>query len=78
MVQSIGIDLIEETIAVCQEEDGTRWEIPVNLLPQGAKEGDWLLFDGKDYIPDPQQTKRKREAAVNLFHRLKKGGRSHG
>ena len=46
-MQSIGIDRIEGTIAVCQEEDGTRWEILVNLLPQGAKEGDWLLFDGK-------------------------------
>lgn len=77
-MQSICIDRMEETIAVCQDESGGRLDIPQSLLPGGAREGDWLLFDGTACLPDPERTEKERAAAANLFRGLKKRRRSDG
>ncbi|MBC8570954.1 DUF3006 domain-containing protein [Zongyangia hominis] len=77
-MQSICIDRLEEGVAVCQDESGAKLEIPAVRLPAGAMEGDWLLFDGARFFPDPERTRREREKVKNLFHSLKKRRNSDG
>lgn len=55
------IDRFEGDIAVVEGEDRVMVEIPRNIIPKEAKEGDSILqIDGK-YILDEVETQRRRK-----------------
>ncbi len=50
------IDRIEEDMAVVETDDGSLYDIPKNLIPSDAKEGDVLLIEvDKDSTIDREQ-----------------------
>ena len=56
------IDRFEGEYAVCERDDLKYINILINEIPEEAKEGDILCFDGKKYIIDIEKTnKRKKE-----------------
>ncbi len=64
------VDRIEGDIAVCEKEDGSRCEIPLDLLSGDVKEGDVLNPDGSI---NKEETALKKERISALLKRLKKG-----
>ena len=70
------IDRIESDFAVCECEDGSMANIPLSLLPPGAKEGQWISQDSSGcFSLDPERTSREKAKARSLLDRL--FGRSH-
>ena len=68
------IDRFEESWAVLELPDGTTFNFPRSLLPEGAKEGDVLYFE---VFIDEETTKKRREHIQDLLDDLKsqdKGG----
>lgn len=63
------IDRFEGDFAVLEAEDKTMQNVPRTLLPESAKEGDCLNWDGERYLLDEAETaarsariKRKMDA----------------
>jgi len=56
------IDRIEEGLAVCEHGDGSFAHIPVEALPEGAREGSVLVFAEGIWALDlrTEQERRKR------------------
>jgi len=70
----LNIDRFEESWVVLELPDGTTFNFPRSLLPEGAKEGDVLYFEG---FIDEEATKKRREHIQDLLDDLKsqdKGG----
>ncbi len=68
------IDRFEESWAVLELPDGTTFNFPRSLLPEGAKEGDILYFE---VSIDEEATRKRREHVQELLDDLKsqdKGG----
>lgn len=63
------VDRIEENIIVCQGEDGVITQIDKDILP-GAREGDCIVFDGKDYTVDVEKTQNRKEEMDSLLNDL--------
>lgn len=57
------IDRFEGHLAVLEAEDITMQNVPRSLLPEDAKEGDCLHWDGERYLLDEAETK-KRSARI--------------
>lgn len=53
------IDRFEGSFAVLEKENGTTVNIDASLLG-GAKEGDVVLFDGKAYTVDKEETQDRK------------------
>ena len=66
------IDRITQDIAVCEGPGRTMRELPLSLLPQGAREGDCLWEEDGAFTLDTQETERRRAANQDLFRRLTK------
>ncbi len=65
------IDRLEEKVAVCEDDNRQRREIPLADLPEGVKEGDVLCrVDGR-YRVDHRETERRRERNRKLLERLR-------
>ncbi len=62
------IDRIEEGIAVCETEEGALIRMPV---PAGAREGDVLRKTLDGFQVDPEETRRRREIAVEKSLKIK-------
>ena len=54
------IDRIEEDLAVCETEEQMFVNIPLSLLPKGAKEGRVLRFIEGDYVLDTEEESNRR------------------
>lgn len=54
------IDRIEEDLAVCETEEQMFVNIPLSLLPKGAKEGSVLRFIEGDYVLDTEEESNRR------------------
>lgn len=54
------IDRFEGEFAVVEGEDRVKVEIPRNIIPKEAKEGDSILQIGGKYIIDEGETQRRR------------------
>lgn len=65
------IDRFEGNYAVCEHPDKTHLNIPRDLLPPNAKEGDCLVInpDGNYHI-DADTTKERRERIRKKMNRL--------
>lgn len=70
------VDRIEDGIAVLEKEDFTHVEIPADVLPEGAKEGSKLLYDGEDYTLDLNAEEEARNRIIqkqrNIFKKREK------
>ena len=65
------IDRLEERVAVCEDDNRQRREIPLVDLPEDVKEGDVLCrVDGR-YRVDNRETERRRERNRKLLQRLR-------
>lgn len=59
------IDRIEEGKAVCEDEDGR--QVILDRMPEGASEGDVLVYSEEGQLTvDKQLTRIRREKAVAL------------
>ncbi len=66
---TFSIDRLEESSAVLISDSEKR-KVSRNLLPEGVREGDLLLWDGVQYYPDVSGTKARRNAAQKLIDEL--------
>ena len=67
------IDRFEGECAVLEKEDGTFLNVLRKFLPQEAKEGDMLQWDGKAWNICKQQTMSRREALAAYRRKLLEG-----
>lgn len=67
-METLTIDRFEGDIAVCEQEDMTTINIPINKLPQGIKVGNVLIVadDGTMSI-DQEEENRRRDRINNLY-----------
>ena len=65
------VDRIEEAVAVCEKEDGTKAEIDLSILPSGVHEGSVILIaaDGS-FTLDCETEQRRREELYELQESL--------
>lgn len=67
----ISIDRIVNGIAVCEREDLSTFEVPVDELPNEAKEGSVLFVDENgNYVIDDEEMNRRRQHILDLQSRL--------
>lgn len=59
-MQRLIIDRLEGNVAVCETETGAMTEIELRKLPEGAREGSVLAYDGKNYTLDISTETTKR------------------
>ncbi|WP_369425209.1 DUF3006 domain-containing protein, partial [Methanothrix sp.] len=62
-------------LAVLITGDGTRFNLPVSLLPEGCREGDVLNLSIERNL---EETAQARERVSSLMERLKKKGGGSG
>jgi len=60
------IDRFEGEYAVVEGEDRGRVEIPRNIIPQNAKEGDSIVQIGGKYVIDEGETQRRKREIEDL------------
>ncbi|WAM31626.1 DUF3006 domain-containing protein [Caldicellulosiruptor naganoensis] len=60
------IDRFEGDFAVLELENGKIVNVPADIVPQGAKEGDVLLIE-----IDKKETEERQKRIKDLFERLK-------
>ncbi len=65
------IDRFEGELAVCEAEDGSFVTIAKSLLPPQAREGDCLLEENGQLLPDPAETQRRRSQVAERLRRLR-------
>lgn len=68
------VDRFEEEWAVLQDDEGRCRNVERRLLPQGVRQGDVLRETEEGFLPDPEETARRRERARRLEQRLRKKG----
>lgn len=71
MKKSYSIDRIEESFAVCIDEMNKKEEFHLERLPANVGEGDILIFDGENFIVDPDQTQKIKRDVRGLIDKLK-------
>ncbi|MDL2294469.1 DUF3006 domain-containing protein [Ruminococcaceae bacterium OttesenSCG-928-D13] len=63
--------------AMLTGEDRKPLEVPLEMLPPGAKEGDMLLYEGGKFYPAPGKAdERRRQVGEALAMLLRQGGNS--
>lgn len=67
------IDRFEDSFAVLEKENGTTVNVEASLLGD-ALEGDVVLFDGKVYTIDQEETQSRRKRIKEKMDRLFKRG----
>lgn len=67
------IDRFEGECAVLEKEDGTFLDVLRKFLPENAKEGDCLQWDGTAWVIRTQQTMDRREALLAYRRKLLEG-----
>lgn len=65
------VDRIEEGIAVLEDDDLGRREVPLKLLPPDIEEGSVLrLMEDGSFALDKEETNRRRKRLFNLQQNL--------
>lgn len=64
------IDRFEGEYAVCEKENSEMLDIEVDKLPQNAKEGDVLIFDGENIKIDKKAISKRKKEIENLMDDL--------
>lgn len=60
------MDRIEGQFAVMEFPDRSTRDVPLNLLPKGAKPGDCFWFKEEQYVLSPEETERRRIEIARL------------
>ena len=65
---SVFLDRLEDGFAVFETEDGDPFEVPLGLIPDGLREGQWcrLTLDA-----DPDRTETEADAISHLRRQLR-------
>lgn len=64
------VDRIESDIAVCEDENLSIVNIPLSVLPKGAKEGSVILFNDGAYSLSLKDEEERRNKLFNLMEDL--------
>lgn len=64
------IDRFEGEVAVVEGENRVKLEIPRNIIPKEAKEGDSILLIDGEYIINQEETQRRRVEIEALSQNL--------
>ncbi len=64
------IDRFEEDLAVLEARDGKTFAVIRSVIPDGAREGDILVFNGRRYFIDREETKRRTAHIDELMRKL--------
>lgn len=64
------IDRIEDGIASLENEEGRMEEYPAEMMPDGTKEGDCLVFSDEGFEKDEDATRARRERILKLQRSL--------
>ncbi len=70
------VDRIEESFAVCEDENGKLTDIELAILPEGVREGDIIrITDGEAVILEEETEDRRKKLAEKrraIFEKKKK------
>ena len=66
----VGIDRIEESIALCETDTGEQVKFSTALFIPQAKEGNWYKKKGDKFIFDQVLTQKKRDEITALLNSL--------
>jgi 2'-5' RNA ligase len=66
------VDRIEEGIAICERENKQFFSLPAAKLPEGAKDGSIIRYEGLKYTIDTQATAKRAEAIARKFNKEKR------
>ncbi|MCL2616512.1 MAG: DUF3006 domain-containing protein [Defluviitaleaceae bacterium] len=67
----IVIDRIESGIAICEQADNYEWhKFEISQLPEGAEEGDEMIYDGTQLILDKAATSERRKRIQGMLDQL--------
>ncbi len=69
-MEKLIIEFIENGVARCEKEDGNFITVEAFLLPDGAKSGDVLTFDGEKYVIATGETEKKKQDMLSFQARL--------
>ena len=64
------VDRIENNIAMLEDDMLMLLPVPASLLPDGAKEGSILEFDGSNYVLCEDEEAERRKKLFDLQNRL--------
>ncbi len=67
------VDRIISGRAVLIGQDGKPLEVPVNMLPNGTKEGDMLYYGKDGFTPAPEKTAERRSRVAGMLGVLLRG-----
>lgn len=67
------IDRFEGECAVLEKEDGTFLNVLHKFLPENAREGDLIQWDGTVWVVCTEQTMSRREALLAYRRKLLEG-----
>ena len=74
----VSVDRIEGGLAILERADRTTLEVPLEQLPPGVRPGDCFTETPDGFLPDPDETARRRKSNIDLFNRLKnKNSKEH-
>lgn len=69
-MEYLSIDRIENKTAICERGDLSLVELPLSLLPKGAKEGSVLKLENGVYTLDTEEEKRRKSRILELQNML--------
>lgn len=69
-MEFLSIDRIENGIAVCEDDNRNRVEIPLEKIEGTPKEGDLLVPENGGYVVDVEETAHRRETVLRLQRKL--------
>ena len=64
------VDRISDDFTVCETEEQTFLKLPLDLMPQGAKEGSVLFVENGKYVLDVSSEQKRRREIFELQNRL--------
>ena len=70
MRKIFSVDRFEGDYAVCENESGKMELILRSDLPDGIKEGDVFIYNGKTYQIDSEETKKRKKRIEALQEQL--------
>ena len=65
------VDRFEGEWAVLQDDEGQSHNVERSRLPQDIRQGGVLWQTDKGFVPDPEETARRRERVRRLEERLR-------
>lgn len=65
-MEYLSVDRIENSVAICENEDMSTIKLPLSLLPNGIREGSIIAFENGVYTIDKSEEVRRKERISKL------------